>query len=160
MALICPLTHFYNINPKTKQLHRKERLIQPCVFSGGGTLCVLRQIITYFPSANRLKTLQVYRVTSDISAEQIRPILDRFKKTLKIPNFVTKRARDQKWANLKFCRFVWNSLETQILSNLIDLVWSKQVVMVRISTHLPSFWLLVPLYHEYIDARVSDHAPL
>ena len=44
MALICPLTHFYNINPKTKQLHRKERLIQPCVFSGGGTLCVLRQI--------------------------------------------------------------------------------------------------------------------
>ena len=33
-----------NINPKTKQLHRKERLIQPCVLSGGGTLCVLRQI--------------------------------------------------------------------------------------------------------------------
>ena len=47
MALICPLTHFYNINPKTKQLHRKERLIQPCVFSGGGTLCVLRQIVYY-----------------------------------------------------------------------------------------------------------------
>ena len=48
MALICPLTHFYNINPKTKQLHRKERLIQPCVFSGGGTLCVLRQLFKFY----------------------------------------------------------------------------------------------------------------
>ena len=46
MALILtPYIHFYNINPKTKQLHRKERLIQPFVFSGGGTLCVLRLII-------------------------------------------------------------------------------------------------------------------
>ena len=44
MALILTLIHLYNINPKTKQLHIKERLIQPCVFSGGGTLCVLRQI--------------------------------------------------------------------------------------------------------------------
>ena len=45
MALILTLIHLYNINPKTKQLHIKERLIQPCVFSGGGTLCVLRQIL-------------------------------------------------------------------------------------------------------------------
>ena len=35
---------FFGLQPP-QQLHRKERLIQPCVFSGGGTLCVLRQYI-------------------------------------------------------------------------------------------------------------------
>ena len=54
MALILTLIHLYNINPKTKQLHIKERLIQPCVFSGGGTLCVLRQIKYDYGSANKL----------------------------------------------------------------------------------------------------------
>ena len=61
MALICPLTHFYNINPKTKQLHRKERLIQPCVFSGGGTLCVLRQLIIVTKYLLRLDCCSISR---------------------------------------------------------------------------------------------------
>ena len=42
-----------------------------------------------YPTSRRPITSKICRITTGISAEQMRPILDRFGKILKMPNFVT-----------------------------------------------------------------------